>query len=323
MAYRKPGKAKLGLKALFWGYQGSGKTKAALTFPRIAAIDAESGMAFYEGTEVGKNLVLIDNTQNYDELKDSIQELGEIAKKEDIKTFVEDSTTKFYENIQKAVMGVEEKRARLKGRDVLDTNLTQRSWGKINEIVSDLQNQKIDLSNRGVNVITIAQAKEDLKEVGGKMITIGDKPVMRKNSVYDYDLEVFMFKEINDKGETRYFGKIIKDRTETFKAGEVIENIRYELWQGRLENNGDIRTTSFSKDSAKAASTYEEKVVSEEQSYSDRVTKLMAAWKEAKDVETLNDFKAALAAAKLKGFTGLSPKAEEKLKAILDKFEGK
>lgn len=323
MAFRKPGKAKLGLKVLFWGYQGSGKTQAGLTFPSIAAIDAENGMSFYETNEIGKNLVLVENTQSYDELKDSIEELMDISEEEGVETLLEDSTTKFYENIQQAVLGVEEKRARQKGRDVLDTNLSVRSWGKIKQIVNSLQNLKIDLSSRGVNVVTIAQAKDVKKTINGESIRIGEKPDMRDSSLFDYDIEVYMYAETDDSGKVKYLGRVIKDRTNVFKRGDIIENVSYDLWKDKLNLGSKVRPTSFTKGNEEAEKAYEKEVVAEEQSYEDRVTKLMSKWKETKDTQSLDSFKAALTAAKLKGFTGLSPKAEEKLKAILDKFEGK
>jgi hypothetical protein len=42
MSFRKPASRKTGLKVLFYGENGSGKSLAALTFPDNAIIDSES-----------------------------------------------------------------------------------------------------------------------------------------------------------------------------------------------------------------------------------------------------------------------------------------
>lgn len=321
MAFKKAGTRKSGVKVIFWGKQGCGKTLAALTFPNIAAIDTENGMIFYEDGPKGKNLVFTDATQDYTEIEQDIDDL--IDEHEGVQTLVEDSITKIYENIKEAIMTVEEKKAIKKGRDTLDTNLSVRSWGKINEIVSRLQNKKLDLTSRGVNIVTVAQAKDVKKQVGDQTIKVGETPDYRDKALYDYDIEINFFTETDDDGTVHYKGKVIKDRTEVFKKGDIIENVTYDLWKDRLEGRKTENNegTSFGKDVENSQKVYEQAVEEEEKSFQERATALLAKWKETGDVDSQTAFKQALAAGKITGFSGLSLKKEEALKEILDKFE--
>ena len=54
MAFRDAKKAKIGGKFLAYGDTGSGKSYFQLTFPKIACVDSETGVGFYEGVEIVK-----------------------------------------------------------------------------------------------------------------------------------------------------------------------------------------------------------------------------------------------------------------------------
>jgi transcriptional regulator with AAA-type ATPase domain len=74
--FRKASTKRLGLKVLLMGEKGVGKSVFALSFPKVYAMDAETGMAFYENHPVfGKNLEAIANTQDFNELQEAIEEL--------------------------------------------------------------------------------------------------------------------------------------------------------------------------------------------------------------------------------------------------------
>ncbi len=129
MAFRKPAKKKIGLKVLIYGTYGTGKTIFGLSFPNVALIDSENGATFYENNpQFNKNLRLVDNFQSFKELEDTIDDLKDNHEEYGIETLVIDSETKIYENLKEVVMNVEEKRARRKGGDEDDTNLSVRSW---------------------------------------------------------------------------------------------------------------------------------------------------------------------------------------------------
>lgn len=252
---RKPNSRKKGLKILVYGQTGVGKTSFALSFPRIVLVDSEDGASWYEAT--AKNLVGILDTQSYDDLEDALDQLEDNT--DELDTFVVDSETKIYENIQEALQSVEESRAARKGRDVLDANLSMRSWGKIKQLASRLQNAKIRLASQGVNVISIAQSVDVMEDAGnGTRVKVGEKPNMSKNAAYDYDVVLRLF--IKDG---KYYGQVEKDRTKTVPLGKIIENPSFDVWKGRLgakDNQGDAVAKDFSKDAEKSQKAYTEEV---------------------------------------------------------------
>lgn len=197
------------------------------------------------------------DTQSYDDLEDALDQLEDDTNKLD--TFVVDSETKIYENIQEALQSVEEARAARKGRDVLDANLSMRSWGKIKQLASRLQNAKIRLASQGVNLISVAQSVDVMEDAGnGTRVKIGEKPNMSKNAAYDYDIVLRLF--IKDG---KYYGQVEKDRTKTVPRGDIIENPSFDIWKSRLsakDNQGDAVAKDFSKDSRKSQQAYAEEV---------------------------------------------------------------
>lgn len=319
MAFRKPATKRVGLKVLLKGKHGTGKTTTALSFPSIAALDGENGMSLYEGTEDGKNLVLIDNTQSYLELEDSIDYINDVYEEEGIQTLIIDSETKFYENIKETIMNVEEKRAKRKGRDVLDTNLSVRSWGKIGQIADKLQNMKIDLTSKGVHVVSISQTSDVKEKQGDSFVVVGEKAEMRKGAEFDYDIVLTQFVDTDADGNTQYYARVEKDRSKVFKRGDVIENPRYELWKERIEQMGgkEALNTTYATRIEEDKKAYEDEVIEDEKSLKDRMVELS---KNA-DSETKKAIAAALKTAKISSFEGLTTKQQEKLEAIYQEFK--
>ena len=150
MSFRDAKAAKIGGKFLVYGESGSGKSTFQLTFPKVACIDSEAGVAHYEGRDITlnngntyNNLVLVDNTSDLDELEMDLDSFisGEFDNK--IETLSIDSETKFYGTMQVGAQEVEEKRARKKGGNVDDANISQRSWGRIKILNLKLQQSKL------------------------------------------------------------------------------------------------------------------------------------------------------------------------------------
>ena len=142
---RKPNSRKKGLKMLVYGQSGTGKTVLGLSFPKIVAVDSEDGYAWYEGTDRAKNIVGILDTQSFEDLSNLLDDLEDSI--DEFDTLIVDSETKIHENIQEALIEVEESRALRKGKDVLDANLSIRSYGKIKQLESRLQNLKVKLAS--------------------------------------------------------------------------------------------------------------------------------------------------------------------------------
>lgn len=285
--FRKPSAKKIGLKVLILGETGVGKSVFSLSFPKIMALDSETGIALYEGGMYGANLMGVANTQDFNELQDAMDEIEDLVESDPdaVQTLVIDSETKFFQNLTDASLQVEEKKARKKGADVNDANVSIRGYGRIKAIAQRLQNLKIDLSAKGVNVVSVSQIEDVKQKQGDQFVVTGYKPVMAKNSNYDYDLIIKLFTEKNPKnGEMTYKGLIEKDRTSVTKVGQVVENPSYNVWKEYFEGrktDGNLNT-SMSKDGAKAQKALEEEDFKAEQTVVDKFKDVVAMSEEHK-----------------------------------------
>ena len=290
MSFRDAKAAKIGGKFLVYGESGSGKSTLQLTFPTVAWIDSEAGVAHYEGRDITlnngntyNNLVLVDNTSDLDELEMDLDSFisGEFDNK--IETLSIDSETKFYGIMQVGAQEVEEKRARKKGGNVDDANISQRSWGRIKILNLKLQQLKIDLSTRGIHIVSVAQGTEKRDDSGEKVI--GIKPDMHKSVGFDYDTVLEFFTKEEADG-THYYAKVLKDRTKVTKRGDVIENPCYDIWKDYFEGRSNLETnkTSYKNDIKNSTESMEDKA--------DRSEELAAEFKEV--LKSLKDDKDAL-----------------------------
>lgn len=245
--FKKAEKVKSAGKFLAFGATSSGKSWFTLTFPKIFAFDSEQGLNFYLDND---NLLQVAPTASMYDMQDGIDELHSVLDSDpnSVKTVTFDSETKFYQNIQDISLSVEEKRAREKGRDVDDTNLSVRSWGRIKSVSNRLQNMKIDLSSRGVNIVSTAHESDIKKEVGNEWVVVGHKPDIYKNLPFDYDVVLRFFTKENKDGETEYWAEVKKDRTQTFKKGDKIQNPSYEMWADKFTTEITGKSTDYATD---------------------------------------------------------------------------
>jgi hypothetical protein len=246
--FRKPAEAMIGLKVLVYGGTGSGKSTFGLSFPKIAAIDSEAGLARYENNP---NIVFIANTSSVESVEEAIDELEDNVGV--IDTFVIDSETKIYDSMQVSSMEVEERRARKKGGDVADATISVKTWGKIKLINKKLQNLKIDLSSKGVHIVSVSQMEDIKEKQGDNFVKIGDKPSMAKGIEYDYDIVLKLFTKKKGKEEELYYALVEKDRTGVTKKGQIIENPSFKYWEKYCEDNSknETRPTDFKNDVSK------------------------------------------------------------------------
>ena len=290
MSFRDAKAAKIGGKFLVYGESGSAKSTFHLTCPKVACIDSEAGIAHYEGRDITlnngntyNNLVLVDNTSDLDELEMDLDSFisGEFDNK--IETLSIDSETKFYGTMQVGAQEVEEKRARKKGGNVDDANISQRSWGRIKILNLKLQQLKIDLSTRGIHIVSVAQGTDKRDDSGEKVI--GIKPDMHKSVGFDYDTVLEFFTKEEADG-THYYAKVLKDRTKVTKRGDVIENPCYDIWKDYFEGRSNLETnkTSYKNDIKNSTESMEDKA--------DRSEELAAEFKEV--LKSLKDDKDAL-----------------------------
>lgn len=280
MAFRKPSTKKIGLKVLVTGQTGAGKSIFGLSFPKSAILDSEAGIALYEGDSVyGANIVAVNNTMSVADMEESFEEVEEMVEEnpDEINTLIIDSETKFYQNLQHSALEVEEKRARRNAKDIMDTNLSVRSWGRIKQVATKLQNLKIDLSAKGINVISVSQVDDIKQKVGENFVKVGEKPVMAKNAEYDYDIIINLIK-VEEKGEIKYKGEIKKDRTNVTKAGMVVDNPSYSIWKDYLEGRKNAETlgSNLSKDMDKDMASLEAEDREKEKTVVEKLKEVMA-----------------------------------------------
>jgi hypothetical protein len=253
MAFRKPAKTKIGGKFLVYGFSGEGKSFFGLTFPKIGAIDSETGLAFYEDTDIeinGKkynNLAFVDTTSDLDELEEDLDNIidGEV----DIDTLLIDSETKFYNTMDIGATEVEEKKAKLNNKAVD----ARSKWGRIKNINMKFQQAKITASAKGVHVVSTAQGLEITDDDTKKVI--GYKPDAHKSLKFDYDVVLRFYVEEDKKTkERRYFAEVMKDRTNVTKVGQIIENCTYDVWKSYFDKRNGLETSgaNFTKDLKKS-----------------------------------------------------------------------
>lgn len=228
--FKKVEEVKSALKVLVFGSTGVGKTLFALSFPDIVAIDSEAGMTHYRNKY--KSLKYILESTSAVDVEEALDEIEDM---DDIKTFVLDSETKIYENMQHSALALAEKRARKKGQDVEDSNISQREWGKIRLLNKKMQSSKTMLSSKGVNIVSVAQEKELKEKKGENWVVVGYAPDTAKGFEYDYDIVVRLYTQETKDG-TKYFAKVIKDRTQTYKKNDVIENPSFNNWKHIYDN---------------------------------------------------------------------------------------
>lgn len=278
--FRKPSTKRIGVKVLVTGQTAVGKSVFSLSFPKIVALDSEAGLALYEGDSVyGANIEQIANTMSVADMEEAFEEVEEIIEEtpDAVQTLVIDSETKFYQNLQHSALEVEEKRARRKGSEIMDTNLSVRSWGRIKQVSQKLQNLKIDLSAKGVNVISVSQVDDVKEKVGENFVKTGEKPVMAKGASYDYDIIINLI-AIEEKGKMVYKGEVKKDRTNVTKAGMVIDNPSYLIWKDYLEGRmgADKMQSNLSKDMGKDMMSLEADDLEKEKTVVDKLKEVMA-----------------------------------------------
>lgn len=238
MLFKKVEETKSGIKMLLFGASGTGKTTATLTFPKIAALDSEMGMEFYKNNP---NLLYHLPTTSADEVEEALEEIDEDLLDE-IETFVVDSETKIYMNMQHSGLEIAEKRARTKSKDVDSAGISQKEWGKIKLINSRIQAAKIMLASKGINIVSVAQEKEIKEKKGENYVVVGYEPDTAKGLAYDYDivLRLFTTKDAKTKEEI-YKAEVLKDRTGVFKKGDVIENPSYEYWRDIVDSKKNLK----------------------------------------------------------------------------------
>lgn len=193
---KKPTTIEKRLKCMFYGAAGSGKTTAAIQFPKPYLIDTERGAENEQyAALLEKTGGMIFQTADFDEMIQEVQEL--LKSKHQFRTVIIDPITTVYNDLI-------EKAERKVGTEF------GRHYGEANKHMRHLVNLLLRLD---MNVIVTCHAKD---QYGDGMAKLGQTFDGWKKLDYLFDL-VF---EVQKRGPERV-GIVRKTRIETFTEGDV------------------------------------------------------------------------------------------------------
>lgn len=209
--FQKPEKKKKFAKVAVYGPPGSGKTHFALTFPKPAVIDTESGTDFFTNRFDFQVL----KTKKFTEVMSAVEavEAGEVP----CQTLVIDSFTVINDVLKEAYAKIAQDRAASKGRNPDDANLTPRDWGQLKMKIRTLLTR---LYNLPVHTVITGWIKDEFEGSDDNLRKVGEAPDVDKKVLYQPDLVIRMHV---DKAGLRW-GIVEKDRSGTFQVGERIQN---------------------------------------------------------------------------------------------------
>lgn len=176
------------LKVLIYGASGSGKTRAALTFPRPAVIDTENGTDLYAGRPGVPEFSVL-RAKTLSEVESAVAFIREDNGKT-FDTLIIDAITVLYD--------VQKDAASKTGKD---GEMNPRLWNRINGRMVALYN---NLTNLPVHVVVIARESELYEGEGLNLKRTGTKPDADKKVAYMFDFVVRM--------KMDHSGEIIKSR---------------------------------------------------------------------------------------------------------------
>lgn len=195
---KKPDPAKKRLKMFVFGIWGSGKTIAAIQFPRSVIIDTEKGTENYEKSIEKANSVVL-KSSNADEIKDEIKVL--LTEKHTFTTLTIDPITELRNAIIEKWNRIFEKYSKSEKESEMQ-DYGMRYWGKVNgEYKSVLRMIK----QLDMNVILTAHQKD----VYDGMQKTGIGPDSGKNDMHMFD---YAFQVRIDNG--KLIAKTVKERAE-------------------------------------------------------------------------------------------------------------
>jgi hypothetical protein len=214
-------------KILLLGEAGTGKSHAALTFPKPAVIDAEGSIDWF----ADRFQFVSVNTKSYRDVQDILADIR--AGNVPCETVVIDSLTTIYNGLLAAVAGE---------RD----DLRPMDWGRIKRKFSAMLDElylKLDKHVVCIGWIKPEYAKQGTT-VNGKrvaaneLVQVGEQFDGDKKTSHAFD---FIFKlEGNDGKRTR--ATVLKSRSGALKAGQTIEDFSFKTIEALLPKGDHIAT---------------------------------------------------------------------------------
>jgi hypothetical protein len=243
------------LKVLLFGGPGSGKTRAALSFPGCAVVDAEGGTTLYRGRP-GIAPFLVMDAKTLSELESAVDFI-EADKGKSVKTLVIDPISVFYK-VQREATAKTNKRGEMGFRE----------WGKLNMRMGTLYTR---LTNLPCHVVVIARETTEYEGTGDDMRRVGMKPDSDGQMAYIFDFVVHL--------QADHTGRVVKSRGAELGEGQRLKSVSWETFEpfARAYENG-TRERLTEDDSAVAAETDHE-IKRDEFQDRDTVEAFVKEWK--------------------------------------------
>lgn len=212
------------LKVLLHGGPGTGKTLAALSFPKpMAVIDLEGGTALYPG--------------DYDvlrtkDLRKVETAIGQLTNS-NYQTVVLDPLTVIWQLLQDAGQGLVDNRGRRDNegpRDHLTSGqtLTTREWGIIKRHYAAILTR---LTNLPLHVVLIARDTDLYEGKGDQLTKVGIKPDVEKSTPYVADF-VFWCQAERTGNTAQFTATVEKERGGVLHIGQRLTGYTADLTNG-------------------------------------------------------------------------------------------
>jgi hypothetical protein len=195
------------LKILIYGPPGSGKTRAALTFPKAALIDAEGGTELYRGRPGVPSFHVLDS-KSVTDLERAIAFIEQDAGKT-YETLIIDPISVFYD-VQKAAAEQTSKSGAL----------GYREWSQINTRMKRVYNS---LTNLPVHVIVLARESAEYASKGSNLEKVGTKPDSDKAIDYIFDFVLRM--------DTDHSAEVRKTRGITLGKNGRLDKVDWSVFE--------------------------------------------------------------------------------------------
>jgi hypothetical protein len=267
------------LKILLYGNWGTGKTYAALTFPRVALIDSEGGSTLYRGRPGIKPFSVID-TKSMTDLENAIAFIA-ADKGATFDTLVIDPVSVIYKITREAIAAANRKNP---------GDMGYREWDKLNARMNSLYTRLINLP---VHVVMVARESTEYEGAGDSMRKVGVKPDSDKGIGYLFDIVLNMQED--------YSGLVVKSRAAQFKRGDRIKTVNWSAFEPLVADMSTGKAETLTEDDAVSADEAVREQHRDEFQDREIVEAFVAEWK-AQGAQ-ISDIQAALQVKKLGQWT--------------------
>jgi hypothetical protein len=263
------------LKILLFGNWGTGKTQAALTFPRVALIDSEGSSTLYRGRPGIAPFSVLD-TKSMTDLENAIAFIAD-DKGKTFDTLVIDPISVIYKVTREALAT---------GNKKNPGDMGYREWGKLNSRMNSLYTRLINLP---VHVVMIARESTEYEGTGDALRKVGVKPDSDKDIGYLFDIVLHM--------QDDYSGLITKSRASEIKKGDRIKTVKWDVFAPISAGYATGKHETLTEDDAASADEAGRELLRDEFQDRDLVEAFVAEWKG--QGAQISDIQAALKVSKL------------------------